>query len=98
MPDLRTLTPPRGPIMRVIAPLVLLAACQVATAADMPSPIALPGGSVDTTGQIGIFNTPGGGIQAVELAAGKVFFQTHQAQRPLFLAGNRLYALATVKA
>jgi hypothetical protein len=98
MPDLRTLKPPRGSIMRVIAPLLLLAVGHAASAAEVPAPVVLPGGFVDATGQIGVFNTPSGGIQAVELATGKTFFQTHQAQRPLFLHGDRLYALAAVKA
>src|SRR5260370_38996792 len=62
-------------IMRVIAPLLLLAACHAAQAADVPQPTALPGGFVDTTGQIGVFNTPSGGVQAIELATGKSFFQ-----------------------
>ena len=84
--------------MRVIVPLLLLIACQAAAAAEVPQPVALPGGFVDATGQVGIFNTAGGGVQAVEMAAGKSFFQTNQAQRPLFVLGDRLYALAAVKA
>jgi hypothetical protein len=84
--------------MRVIAPLLLLVVAHTALAADVTPPIALPGGFVDTTGRIGVFNTPTGGIQAVELASGKAFFQTNQAQRPLFIAGERLYALAAVQA
>src|SRR5579872_3506655 len=81
--------------MHIIAPLLLLAVTQ---AADVPQPTALPGGFVDTTGKIGVFSTPNGGVQAIELATGKVIFQSKRAQRPLFLVGDRLVALAAVHA
>src|SRR5579864_6184605 len=84
--------------MRVIAPLLLLAVSQAATAAAGPTTTTLPGGFVDTTGKIGIFNTPGSGVQAIELASGKVVFQSNRVQRPLFVAEDRLYALAAVQA
>src|SRR5947209_2776947 len=84
--------------MNVIGPLFLLVACQTTAIADVPASFPLPCGFADKTGQIGVFNTPIGGVQAVELATGKAFFQTSAVQRPLFLAGDRLYALAAVKA
>jgi len=80
--------------MHLFAPLLLLAAAHV----EVPQPTPLPGGFVDPTGRIGIFNTPGGGIQAVELATGKSFWQTDHAQRPLFVAAGRVFALAAVHA
>jgi hypothetical protein len=79
--------------MHLLAPLLLLAAAH----AEVAQPTPLPGGFVDPSGRIGIFNTPGGGIQAVELATGKRFWQTDQAQRPLFVAAGRVFALAAVR-
>jgi hypothetical protein len=98
MPDIRTRTLSGGTIMHILAPLLLLAAAQTAPAVDIPQPLTLPNGFVDPSGRFGIFNTPSGGVQVVELATGKPFFQTNQAKRPLFFAGDRLYALEAVKA
>ena len=84
--------------MHILAPLLLLAAGQAAPAVEIPQPLALPNGFVDPSGRFGIFNTPSGGVQVVELATGKSFFQTNEAHRPLFFLGDRLYALAAVKA
>jgi hypothetical protein len=84
--------------MRLVAPVLLLVVVQTASAAELPRPTPLPGGFVDATGQIGVFNTPRGGVQAVELATGKSFWQSQQAQRPLFVSDQRLFALAAVQA
>ena len=35
-------------------------------------------------------NTPSGGVQTIELASGKVIWQTNQAQRPLCVADGKL--------
>jgi hypothetical protein len=80
--------------MHLVAPLLLLAAAHV----EVPQPTPLPGGFADPDGRIGVFNTPRGGIQAVELATGKSFWHTEQAKRPLFVADGRVYALAAVRA
>src|SRR5947209_2389186 len=83
--------------MRLFSLLLIPLFANAAAASDIPHPTPLPGGFVDTTGQIGIFNTPGGGIQAIKLSTGESFWQSNQAQRPLFIADNRLYALASVQ-
>ncbi len=57
----------------------------------------LPGGFTDPDHQTGFFATPDGGIDAVALATGDVLWHTTQAQRPLFVHGDRLYALGLVK-
>jgi hypothetical protein len=77
---------------------MLLALCQVAHAADVPQPAALPGGFVDASGKIGVFNMADGGVQAIELATGKILLQSQRVQRPLFLDGDRLVGLQAVHA
>lgn len=84
--------------MRLAVALLLLAAVSTASAADLPRPAPLPGGFVDPIGPIGVFNAPDGGVQTVEFATGQSFWQSQQAQRPLFLIGSRLFALAAVQA
>lgn len=66
-----------------------------------PSPPAastlLPEGIADAAGRTGFFTSAAGGIEAIDLANGKVLWQTHEAQRPLLLDGNHLLAQAGVK-
>lgn len=61
------------------------------------SPLRLPAGIADPEGNIGYFSSADDGIEAIHLATGKVLWQTHEAQRPLFLDGDHLLAQAGVK-
>lgn len=59
--------------------------------------LVLPQGLADPTGRIGYFASASGGIEAIDLATGKVLWQTHEAQRPLLLDGDHLLAQAGTK-
>ncbi|MHB1425295.1 MAG: hypothetical protein ACYC3I_19165 [Gemmataceae bacterium] len=61
------------------------------------SSIELPEGIAEPEGQIGYFASAAGGIEALDLATGKVLWQTHEAQRPLLLDGDHLLAQAGTK-
>ncbi|HWG46765.1 MAG TPA: hypothetical protein VN688_28640 [Gemmataceae bacterium] len=62
-----------------------------------PSSTVLPGGIADATGRTGFFASAGGGIEALDLATGKVLWHTHEAQRPLLVVKDHLLAQAGVK-
>jgi hypothetical protein len=59
--------------------------------------IHLPQGIADSQGRIGYFASAAGGIEALDLASGKVLWQTMEAQRPLLIDGDHLVAQAGVK-
>jgi hypothetical protein len=59
--------------------------------------IRLPQGIADPAGRIGYFASAADGIEAIDLASGKVLWQTHEAQRPLLLDGDHLLAQAGTK-
>lgn len=59
--------------------------------------IQLPQGLAEPTGHTGFFASAEGGIESIDLANGKVLWRTHEAQRPLFLDGDRLLAQAGTK-
>lgn len=59
--------------------------------------ILLPQGLADPTGRLGFFAAADGGIECIDLASGKVLWQTHEAQRPLLLDGDHLLAQAGTK-
>jgi hypothetical protein len=61
------------------------------------STIRLPAGIADPAGRIGFFASADQGIEAIDLASGKVLWQTHEAQRPLLLDGDHLLAQAGTK-
>jgi hypothetical protein len=61
------------------------------------SPIHLPAGIADPTCRTGFFAGATGGIEALDLANGKMLWQTHEAQRPLLLDGDHLLAQAGTK-
>jgi hypothetical protein len=56
--------------------------------------IRLPGGIADSAGRTGYFASADEGIEAINLASGKVEWQTHEAQRPLLMDGDHLLAQA----
>lgn len=62
-----------------------------------PSPQLLPQGIADAKGHIGYVAGASGGIEALDLATGKVLWQNQEAQRPLLLDGDHLLAQAGVK-
>ena len=68
---------------------LLSAAC----AASIP----LPQGLAEPTGHTGFCASADGGIEAIDLASGKVLWRTHEAQRPLLLDGDHLLAQAGTK-
>jgi hypothetical protein len=76
---------------------------RVAVAApwSLPTPptetIVVPGGIADPTGHTGFFANATGGIDAVDLARGRLLWQTHEAQVPLLVVGHHLYAQAGLK-
>ncbi|HZV04464.1 MAG TPA: hypothetical protein VE999_05180 [Gemmataceae bacterium] len=59
--------------------------------------IRLPEGIADEKGRTGFFASATGGIECIDLAHGKVLWQTHEAQRPLLLDGHHLIAQAGTK-
>ncbi|HEY7315510.1 MAG TPA: hypothetical protein VH643_39640 [Gemmataceae bacterium] len=83
----------------LLAPGVVLTASEPASNPNVPSnsPIPLPVGIADPAGQIGYFAGADAGIEAIDLATGKVLWHTHEAQRPLLLDGGHLLAQAGVK-
>src|SRR5947208_13252831 len=59
--------------------------------------LALPAGIADPAGRTGFLAGAGGGVDAVDLTTGDVLWQTTEAQRPLLVVGDRLYAQAGVR-
>ncbi|GEM_PF-1626577 len=59
--------------------------------------ILLPQGLADPAGRIGFFASADNGIECIDLATGKLLWQTHEAQRPLLLEGDHLLAQAGTK-
>lgn len=66
-------------------------------AAAIVSFVPLPGGLADPAGRVGYLSNAHGGIDAVDLRTGDLLWDTHEAQRPVLLAGSRLIAQAGTK-
>jgi hypothetical protein len=69
------------------------------TAADawhevVTQPFVIPGGVADPAGRNGFLANVDGGISAIDLRSGKVYWESKRARRPLFVRGERLYASA----
>lgn len=77
-----------GQIMRTLTAL-LLALAPAAAHAHAP----FPGGTLDVTGRTAYLSAPDG-LVAIDLAGGEVRWRTGEATEPLFVAGERLFALA----
>jgi hypothetical protein len=60
-------------------------------------PVLLPAGIADPTGHTGFFASTSGGIEAIDLASGKVLWETHEAQVPLLIEGDHLLTQAGIK-
>jgi hypothetical protein len=73
----------------------LFLALLVPAAAQALPPI--PGGILDTTGRVA-YLTGSAGIDAISLAHGELVWRTTEAQYPLLVVGDRLYALAITDA
>src|SRR5579872_3615325 len=70
-------------------------AAPVAPAASGQVPF--PSGIADLAGRTAYLANPHGGIDVVDLTTGDLLWETSEAQRPLLLVGDRLYAQAGVK-
>jgi hypothetical protein len=71
----------------------LLASPLIAAPVNTP----LPGGLADLTGRTGYIASTTGGIEAIDLMTGNVLWSTIEAQVPLAVADERLYAQAGTK-
>ncbi len=61
-------------------------------------PVLLPGeGVTDAEGKVGYLPNPAGGIDALNLAAGKVLWQSKEGPRPLLVKAGKLYVQAPLK-
>jgi hypothetical protein len=78
----------------VSLPLLL---CLCSAGAVSAETVPLPAGIAEPSGSTGFFASTGGGIEAVDLATGKVLWQTNEAQRPLLVVGKHLLAQAGTK-
>ena len=60
--------------------------------------MVLPGGAVaDPDGKVGFVPNTSGGIDALDLASGKLLWDTKEAPRPLLATPDRLFAQALVR-
>jgi hypothetical protein len=76
---------------------ILIGAARSANAQESPSFARLPGGVADPKGKTGYVQAPGGGVEALDLASGKVLWQTSEVCKPLALAGDRIICQAAEK-
>ena len=83
-------------VVRLFA-FVILACCLPALVAQekkgVTAPRQLPGGGVaDPAGKTGFFPNTSGGIDALDLATGKLLWSSKDANRPLLATADRLFA------
>jgi hypothetical protein len=83
--------------MRRLGGPALLAVLSVPSLGAAAPALPLPCGLADPAGRTGYLSNPAGGLDAVDLVTGDLLWQTSEAQRPLLVAGDRLYAQAGVK-
>jgi hypothetical protein len=81
----------------LLASLTLFWAAGSAAAQGRPSFAVLPGGVADRDGKTGYVQAPAGGVEALDLASGKVLWQTAETCKPVALAGDRLLCQAPEK-
>src|SRR5262245_42536391 len=87
---------------RTLVPAALLVLAFTAPAAAAPAnaasaePVFLPGGVADAFGKAGFVANDQGGIDAVNLANGKLLWRTTEASQPLVVFGDLLLARALV--
>src|SRR5262249_55247437 len=67
------------------------------TAADQKPSAFIPGGVAHRAGKTGYVQVPAGGIDALDLASGKVLWSFKEPCRPLALVGDRLICHAAEK-
>jgi hypothetical protein len=94
--------PPPGPVALVAAPpppaSVLAGASRGEVRFAVPRQARpFPGGILDPGGRTAYLAGAGEGIEAIDLTTGEVVWQTHEAQIPILVLGNRLLAQAGVK-
>lgn len=74
-------------------PLVSVAASARGTELKLQAPLVLPGGGVaDHNGKVGFVPNTSGGIDALDLASGKLLWDTKAAPQPLLATADRLLA------
>jgi hypothetical protein len=89
--------------MRQLLPILFLLVGSATTLAQEPParrpvrPALLPAGIAGPAGRTGFFANATEGIDAVDLATGRRVWQTREAQKPLFVLNDRLYAQAGLK-
>jgi hypothetical protein len=84
-----------GPLFLVLATALLPLPARAAPPADTgPEFLVIPNGVTDPEGKVGYLTNPEGlgGIDAVNLADGKVLWSTKDATRPIALLGRKLVA------
>jgi hypothetical protein len=77
--------------------VALLGAAGPAPAQEKAPFAVLPGGVADPAGKVGYVQAPSGGVDALDLATGKVRWQVAETCKPLALAGDRLLCQAPEK-
>ncbi len=90
------------PLPRVFAPLLLMGLLPLTLFASPPSPspahgTAFPGGLLDSSGRAAFLPAATGGIDAVDLVTGELLWHTIEAEVPLLVVADRLYAQAGLK-
>jgi hypothetical protein len=80
-----------------LAVVALLGAARPVSAQEKASFAALPGGVADPAGKVGYVQAPAGGVDALDLATGKVQWQVAETCKPLALSGDRLICQAPEK-
>jgi hypothetical protein len=90
--------PPTQPVSAAAAPASPAPAASPSPPPAPPAaPPAFPAGVLDSTLRTAYVANASEGIDAVDLATGEVVWSTNEAQVPLLVAGDRLYAQAGVK-
>lgn len=78
-----------------LALLLMPLAYGVALAEDATT-VPLPCGIADVGGRTGIFVNPSGGLDVIDLPTGDLLWETKEAQQPILILGQKLYAQSLV--
>src|SRR3954469_26065126 len=80
----------RRSLQAALSAVVLLAAARPTSPQGPHRFAGLPGGVAAPAGKVGYVQAPSGGVDALDLATGKVLWQVAENCKPLGLAGDRL--------